>query len=182
MITIKISMKRWVLAALCIVVLSLIVALGQIKTTTAQTSTACPPTATPAEPREVGASQQKFDYGIMVWIQDTGSIYVMLDPSRTYKGGTVEVYQDSWKDGLPDTNPSLTPPAGRAQPNRGFGYLWQNNQHVRDELGWPVDSEEGGYTALVVTQGDTTWFNGPAHNTYKITGTTWQEVDVYRKQ
>src|SRR5262249_561574 len=148
----------------------------QVQTTTAQVATGCPAaTPDPASlPRGTGAEEQRFDKGTLVWIQDTKSIYVLLDPSGQNRAGTVEVYPDNWHEGLADTDKSIVPPAGRAAPVRGFGYLWLTNQHVRDELGWPLVSGTG-YTVLIVTQGNKTWFNGQAYNTYVITGNTWQE-------
>ena len=43
-------------------------------------------------------------------------------------------------------HPSLTPPAGLLQPDRGFGKLWREVPEVRDMLGWAV-TPEFGYTS-----------------------------------
>ena len=178
-----ITISRRTAIAVCAVVLGVFAILlpGQIRPTTAVT-TPCPPVPTPQAivPREVAAAEQAFDHGIMLWVQDTGTIYVMIDPSGQRRGGTVETYQDQWHEGLADTDPHMLVPPGRAQPTRGFGYLWRTNAHVKDILGWPLVPATG-YTVLIVTQGDKTWLNGQAYNTYAITGNTWQEVDVFRR-
>jgi hypothetical protein len=180
--TITIQRRTVILAVALFIAVIAILLPGQIRQINAGSdaqNTPCPTPAPTVTPREVGAAEQAFDHGLMIWVQDTGTIYVMIDPSGQHRGGSVQTYQDNWHEGLADTNPNLPIPAGRAQPTRGFGYLWNTNAAVRDALGWPLVPATG-YTVLIVTQGDKTWLNGQAYNTYQITGNTWQEVDVFR--
>jgi hypothetical protein len=53
---------------------------------------------------------------------------------------------NGWFAGQPETDPSLTPPAGLFQPVRGFGVAWRANNAppgltVRDRLGWATEAE-----------------------------------------
>ena len=52
-------------------------------------------------------------------------------------GGRWAEYPDTWREGLPESDPALQPPAGLRQPVlrqpvRGFGKVW------REQLGGPV--------------------------------------------
>ncbi len=77
----------------------------------------------------------------MFWVQPIGQIWVLMITGTGH--GTWSVYQDTFKDGEPENDPSLVPPAGRYQPQRGFGKLWRETPGLRDALGWGVTPEFG---------------------------------------
>jgi hypothetical protein len=136
--------------------------------------TVCPPQ--PAEPRP-RALPQRFERGYMFWLQDVRVLRAIGDQ---FSGSAVETYPDTWSDGMPDSDPGLAVPQGRLQPKRGAGYLWRTNQRVRDGLGWALEPETG-YTTLIETRGDKTWFAGQGYDVFTIVGQQWQSVDVAKK-
>ena len=77
----------------------------------------------------------------MFWLQPTNQIWVLKITSEGH--GTWEIYEDTFVDGEPETDPSLVPPEGRYQPERGFGKLWRESGNLREELGWGVTPEFG---------------------------------------
>ena len=77
----------------------------------------------------------------MFWVDPIQQIWVL---HITGEGrGTWSVYEDTYVDGEPETDPSLVPPEGRYQPERGFGKLWRESGNLREELGWGVTPEFG---------------------------------------
>ena len=52
-------------------------------------------------------------------------------------------FEDTFVDGEPEINPTLTPPANLLQPERGFGKLWRENADVQVLVGWAEDAEIG---------------------------------------
>ncbi len=140
-------------------------------------ATPCPPV--PAEPRVTGAAMQRYEHGYMVWLQDTKMFYVLYGDQ--FGGTRVETYpDDQWKDGMPETDPNIVPPPGLYQPTRGGGYLWRTNQRVRDGLGWGIEPPTG-YTTLIETRGNKTWFAGQGYDVFTIVGNEWHSNDVWRK-
>jgi hypothetical protein len=114
------------------------------------TSTSLPPTpaetALPANfPTPVVAqiqiAEQLYEHGRMFWIGPIKQIWVLKITGEGH--GTWEVYQDDFVDGEPENDPSLVPPDGRYQPQRGFGKLWRESPGLRDFLGWGVTPEFG---------------------------------------
>lgn len=71
----------------------------------------------------------------MIWLEETDSIIVF------YGDGLWQRFEDTWSEGEPESDPSLTPPEGRFQPIRGFGKLWRQNQEIRQALGWALGLE-----------------------------------------
>jgi hypothetical protein len=64
------------------------------------------------------------------------------------------MFEDTWTDAEPESDPSIASPEGLVQPVRGFGKLWRSNSEVRDRLGWALDSEVGFDGAYQVGWGD----------------------------
>jgi hypothetical protein len=95
-------------------------------------------------------AEDHFEHGTMLWSEATGRIYVLYnDPARGYNGGPAwESFIDTWREGDPESDPSITPPPGLRQPIRGFGLVWRTQPGVRDKLGWATDPE-GGYPQLL---------------------------------
>ena len=86
--------------------------------------------------------QQSFQKGVMIW-RDTRQIYV-LSSAAMQQGATTDtlwIVPDQWADGMPESDASFSPPGGLLQPVRGFGYVWRNNQQIRDTLGWALAGE-----------------------------------------
>lgn len=108
------------------------------------TTATCPASA----PSETWAAEQPFEHGRMIWLEKVQSA------SQTYTGiilvlydnGAYEKYQDTWTEGEPESDPTITPPPGLYQPIRGFGKLWRTNTSVRDRLGWATAPEQGFHT------------------------------------
>ena len=91
-------------------------------------------------------AEQAFEQGVMVWVEENDSIYVLFDDS----GFTTRWnrYTDEWNEGDPIDDPSIIPPAGFYQPVRGFGLVWREQPNVRDRLGWALAPEAEFETAV----------------------------------
>ena len=79
------------------------------------------------EIRGGGSAFQSFQHGVTVWRQDRDRIYVL------YNNGTFSAHPDDAPDGWKESD----------LVKGGFGYLWRNNQAVRDGLGQPRGAEAG---------------------------------------
>jgi hypothetical protein len=98
------------------------------------------------------AAEQRFENGRMLWLQEIpgestpegvaeGPLIFVL-----YDGGPFPQwakYEDTWRDGQPESDPAILPPQGLYQPIRGFGKLWREVVGVRDRLGWALAPEQG---------------------------------------
>ena len=91
------------------------------------------------------AAEQVFEGGRMLWLQEIRSgeqtsnnlLFVL------YNDGEWKWYPDTWTPDQPESDPSLTPPQGRVQPQRGFGKVWRDEPEVRERLGWGMSPEQG---------------------------------------
>lgn len=90
---------------------------------------------------QIPVAEQLFEHGRMFWIGPIKQIWVLKITGEGH--GTWEIYQDDFVDGEPENDPSLVPPDGRYQPQRGFGKLWRESPGLRDALGWGVTPEFG---------------------------------------
>jgi hypothetical protein len=93
--------------------------------------------------KSVQAAEETFEDGYMFWREDLGRIYALYDDSSTWQS-----FADTWKEGDPESDPAIVPPAGFYQPVRGFGKVWREEPGVRDNLGWAT-MEERGFSASV---------------------------------
>jgi hypothetical protein len=87
---------------------------------------------------------QRFEQGLMLWTQWNDAVYVFYDQPHWYRW---DRFPNQWFPGMPESDPTITPPAGRLQPVRGFGVAWRTGyvsptQVVRDILGWAVEEEQ----------------------------------------
>jgi hypothetical protein len=89
------------------------------------------------------AAYQPYGQGLMVWRQDTGTIYVF--------GLGLGYYPQSSYEGLPDNVCTDLAP-GVICPINGFGRIWGNEPYIRRTLGWPTAGEQA-YTATIVSRG-----------------------------
>lgn len=92
--------------------------------------------ATAAEAISSPAAIQRFDNGVMIWVQATGRIYAFLKDGRWFS------YADTFREGDPESDPAFSPPDGRQQPLRGFGKVWRDHADLRDAIGWALAKEE----------------------------------------
>lgn len=124
------------------------------------------------------AAYMPFERGVMFWLEDTNKIYV-LSYGNSELQGTFSSYQDTWREGMPETDPNIQPPEGFVQPDRGFGQAWRTYPGVRDALGWGTGGSHG-YTALAVYQDGNVIVSGPDNRVYQLSADgTWQAIDHY---
>lgn len=155
---------------------------GALSASTAATATpAAPtatelPTATPTmDPRptpsvgQVQVAEQPFQNGRMFWVQPMQQIWVLEITGEGH--GTWTIYEDTFVDGEPETDPSIVPPEDNLyQPSRGFGKLWRENDEVREALGWAVTPNEFGYASRYeyhpggTVTADNTYVSGPGYH------------------
>ena len=77
---------------------------------------------------EFKAALQTFERGTLVWRGDIHQIYVL------YSDHTWAVFEDTFKEGQAESDPSLLAPRGRLQPILGFGKVWREHPEVREKL------------------------------------------------
>ena len=88
----------------------------------------------------VWAAYQPFERGSMLWRSDSNTSYVFLSSGNWFP---IEL---GW-DGGPAADRG-TPPPGLQAPQRGFGYVWSQDDTIFNGLGWARDQEKG-FCALV---------------------------------
>jgi hypothetical protein len=86
-------------------------------------------------------AQQDFERGYMFWFSPTKEIWVLTIGDGQI--GEWRVYQDTFTDGDPEIDTSLTAPTKQLyQPRRGFGKLWRDKSAgLMDALGWATTPE-----------------------------------------
>jgi serine/threonine protein kinase len=95
------------------------------------------------EPAISGATYLEFAGGHMIWIEAEDTIYVFYNDTNQPRW---ESFPNSWFEGMPERDPNIIGPSALwQQPGRGFGYVWRNNQNVRDRLGWALAEWETPY-------------------------------------
>ena len=144
----------------------------------------CPPLPAANEVK-TPAAVQHFEHGLMFWLQARDEIWTLIDSpleSQFYW----RLLPNGWAEGQPGDDPSIQPPAGRFQPQRGFGAAWRRGGGSygpqRADLGWAIDEEASFGAALIYyPQGfyspDCTWM--PKSGIYELTdehGTVYQFV------
>jgi hypothetical protein len=90
---------------------------------------------------QIYVAEQTFQNGRMYWLQPIDQIWV----ATTDKDGKQVwlAFENTFVDGQPEINPTLTPPAQFLQPIRGFGKLWRENAEVQALVGWAEKTEIG---------------------------------------
>ncbi len=83
----------------------------------------------------VGSVWQPFQRGHMIWRQDDDAAFVFVN-----EGGWKRI-PDHWDD-QPLSNHRGTPPPDLHSPVRGFGYLWETENEIFEDLGWATDQEK----------------------------------------
>lgn len=111
---------------------------------------------------QIQVAEQVFENGRMFWLQPTGQIWVMIVTSEGR--GDWQIYEDTFTEGEPETDPELVPPPGMEQPTRGFGKLWRDNPDLREALGWAITPEFGFVTRYEYHPGGTIDAPEPGHH------------------
>lgn len=148
---------------------------GLTATPGAPTLTNTPSATSTPDPRptptvgQVQVAEQPFENGRMFWVQPLGQIWVMVLDGEGF--GTWSIYEDTFADGEPETDPTFVPPDDTVfQPSRGFGKLWRENADIREALGWAVTPMEFGYISRYeyhpggVVLADNTYQAGPGYH------------------
>lgn len=94
-------------------------------------------TSCPGMVQSLPAAFESFENGFMIWLETNKKIYIFLNNSI----GMHSIYDDTWSG--EDIAWEETPPSGHYLPQRGFGWLWMNNETVRANLGWATAPEQG---------------------------------------
>lgn len=118
-------------------------------------------------------AEQLFEGGRMYYIQPRAEIWMLIYDEESDQSGLWVYYEDEWSEGMPESDPSIDVPEGLYQPIRGFGYLWRNNDFVRDALGWAIDEEYGFWTNYRYDYGGTVDATGeyiPAPGSHQFRG------------
>ncbi|MBX7252385.1 MAG: LysM peptidoglycan-binding domain-containing protein [Candidatus Promineofilum sp.] len=82
---------------------------------------------------------QRFERGFMIWLRQPDGATTVL---AFLDGGELRRATDLWAEGMPESDPSIIPPAGLFQPVRGFGKVWREDADLRARLGWAVAPEQ----------------------------------------
>jgi hypothetical protein len=141
-----------------------------------------PPAACPAGPPAMAVTiAQHFERGLLVWRAQPdvfgSQIYAFFEDGQWPAWNPTN---DRWRPGLPESDPSIVPPAGFYQPVRGFGMFWREANFVpagtaRDRLGWATGEEFSlGERAMQCVAGSSRmagcFIEGPAGRIYVIEG------------
>lgn len=142
---------------------------------------------------ETPAAIQRFERGMMIWLGRAKSIWVIQPPNSSAKNvtdalptGLVDRFDDTFVDGMVESDANIAPPTGKMQPVRGFGLLWRSNPWVMSNLGWAIENERG-YTACMGqsfggTRNVRTFISLPDENVLEIGSNyapvVWRTIDV----
>jgi hypothetical protein len=104
------------------------------------------------------AAAQRFENGMMIWIEAVDDFYILFDhdrritdPSQGWSSLTSLQILRGPLELLPgasvDNRVGETPPAGATEPVSGFGLIWRGEvvgtAGIREALGWGVEAEYG---------------------------------------
>jgi len=105
---------------------------------------------------EIIVAEQVFEGGRMFYLDPVQRIWVMIDADvdDAEDSGEWLVFEDTWQEGEPESDPSIVAPDGLHQPIRGFGKIWRENPDIREALGWGLDPEIGHLTRYRFFEGE----------------------------
>lgn len=111
-------------------------------------------------------SRQFFTNGLMYWWDNpdapTNSIIVVYGNTQADSGDKWSRHSDTWDLGDTDTPVADCPEtAGEVGPRMGFGKLWCYSPEIKQALGDPLASEDGGIDAVIEIFRDGTIFSSP---------------------
>jgi len=133
-----------------------------------------PPAGCPGGPGTlISMAAERFQHGLMIWVSGQDQIYIVFGDGASPAWSS---QANSWFAGQPETDTSLTPPAGLFQPVRGFGVAWRGNnaafgQTARQRLGWATEAEAaltGGYQCDSAAKYNHCYLSGPAGAVYAL--------------
>ncbi len=108
-------------------------------------------------------AMRAFEHGSMVYRAESKIIFVLYDDK------TWQIFNDTWQDPQPaDSCPSISVPAGRQKPTRGFGKVWCTLSGVRNKIGAATGDEIGLYAAPYQTFQRGFMISGPQANQVMI--------------
>ena len=87
-------------------------------------------------------AEQLFERGTMVW-WSSGDIFALTTATVSGQEQFMWQMRDTWQEGMPADDSSMTVPDGLIQPIRGFGLAWRTNDQVRNAIGWATGGEAG---------------------------------------
>lgn len=90
---------------------------------------------------QVQIAEQVYETGRMFWIRPTREIWVMVASAENPNRGDWYCFNDTFEEGEPEIDESITAPEGLIQPRRGFGKLWRANETIKDGVGWATTPE-----------------------------------------
>ncbi|WP_119067316.1 hypothetical protein [Aggregatilinea lenta] len=90
---------------------------------------------------QVQIAEQVYETGRMFWIRPTREIWVMANSADDPNRGDWYCFNDTFEEGEPEIDSTITAPEGLIQPRRGFGKLWRNNETIHDAVGWATTPE-----------------------------------------
>lgn len=96
--------------------------------------------------------EQHFERGVMIWVAAQERIYILYDDGQS--STRWQAYVDTWAVGDPLDDPTILPPPGLYQPQRGFGLLWRETPGIADRLGWATAPETAFTTTYQTTARD----------------------------
>jgi hypothetical protein len=104
------------------------------------------------------AAAQRFEHGLMIWIEALDAYYVLADHDHKVSGDaqgwssltSLRVIRgplDLKPGASPENRLAETPPTGRVEPVSGFGLVWRGEvvgaEGNRGALGWALEPEYG---------------------------------------
>jgi hypothetical protein len=95
-----------------------------------------------SQPFTTAASEQPFEHGSMLWLQEWGIVNVLRED------GGYDGYDDQYSPDKPESG-GLTPPSPELQePRQGFGLIWRKLGGPDAPIGWATAGETS-YVATV---------------------------------
>jgi hypothetical protein len=92
-----------------------------------------------SRPIESAGAAQRFENGMMIWVEAVGQVIVL------YEGGAYQSFGSLPEPSSEAASTGETPPAGLQEPISGFGTLWRGevagSEGVREGLGWATEHE-----------------------------------------
>lgn len=112
-------------------------------------------------------AEQRYENGRMFWLEPINQIWVLYSDAEEERN-IWAVYTDTFQEGQPETDPTIVPPEGLFQPERGFGKLWRENPEVQEALGWALEPELGHVTDYEYRAGgrveNNSYISGPGYH------------------